>query len=158
MATDDVPHGSVMLQPPYVLDRDQGERLTFGDTVILLRTTAESTGGALTIWEEIPPLLDTPLHVHANEDELFHIIEGEHEFRCGDQRFRVGPGAFVHLPRGVPHAHRRIVPSSGRFLVITTPGGFEGFFRILADAHRKGALGPAAYSQASARFGITWLR
>ena len=54
MATDDVPHGPVTLQPPYALDRDQGEHLTFGDTVIVLRTTAESTGGALTIWEEIP--------------------------------------------------------------------------------------------------------
>jgi hypothetical protein len=70
-----------MGRPPYALDRDQGERLMFGETVILLRTTEESGGGALTIWEEVPPLLDTPLHLHANEDELFHIIEGEHEFR-----------------------------------------------------------------------------
>jgi hypothetical protein len=51
---------------PYVLDRDEGERLRFGETVILLRMTTESSGGALTIWEELPPLLDTPLHVHAN--------------------------------------------------------------------------------------------
>ncbi|MCA1841936.1 MAG: cupin domain-containing protein [Actinobacteria bacterium] len=81
------------------------------------------------IWEEIPPLLDTPLHVHANQDELFHIVVGEHEFRCGEQPFRVGPGAFVYLPRGVPHAHRRLVLGRGLFLVITRPGGFEGFFR-----------------------------
>jgi mannose-6-phosphate isomerase-like protein (cupin superfamily) len=147
-----------MGRPPYALDRDQGERLTFGETVILLRTTAENSGGALTLWEEVPPLLDTPLHVHANEDELFHIIDGEHEFRCGEQRFSVGPGAFVYLPRAVPHAHRRIVPGSGRFLVITTPGGFEGFFRILAEADKAGDLGPAAYAKASAQFGITWLK
>lgn len=146
-----------MRRPPYALDCDQGERLTFGGTVILLRATAASSGGALTIWEELPPLLDTPLHLHANEDELFHIIDGEHEFRCGEQRFCVGPGAFVHLPRGVPHAHRRIVPGSGRFLVITTPGGFEGFFRILAEADRAGDLGPTAYARASAQYGITWL-
>ena len=145
------------MHPPYVLRSDEGERLKFGEAVILVRATAESSGGALTIWEEIPPLLDTPLHVHANEDELFHIIDGEHEFRCGEQQFRVGPGAFVHLPRKVPHAHRRIVPGSARFLVITTPGGFEGFFRILAEADRAGDLGPAAYARASAQFGITWL-
>jgi mannose-6-phosphate isomerase-like protein (cupin superfamily) len=146
-----------MRWPPYALDRDQGERVTFGETTILLRTTAQSSRGALTIWEEIPPLLDTPLHLHANEDELFHIIDGEHVFRCGEQQFRVGPGAFVHLPRGVPHAHRRLAPGSGRFLVITTPGGFEGFFRILAEADTAGNLGPAAYARASAEFGITWL-
>ena len=146
-----------MAQPPYAFDRDQGERLTFGDAVILVRVTAEASGGALTIWEELPPLLDTPMHVHANEDELFHIIDGEHEFRCGDEQFRVGPGAFLHLPRGVPHAHRRLVPGRGRFLVITTPGGFEGFFRVLAEADRRGELGPAAYDRASHQFGITWL-
>jgi mannose-6-phosphate isomerase-like protein (cupin superfamily) len=142
---------------PYALDGDEGERLTFGDSVVLLRTTAASSGGALTIWEELAPLPDTPLHVHANEDEHFHIIDGEHEFRCGDDEFRVGPGAFIYLPRGLPHAHRRIVTGSGRFLVITTPGGFEGFFRILADADRAGELGPDAYARASARYGITWL-
>ena len=146
-----------MARLPYALGRDEGERLEFGDAVILLRMTAERSGGAVTIWEELPPLLDTPLHVHANEDEMFHIIEGEHEFRCGERRFRVGPGAFVHLPRGVPHAHERVVPGSGRFLVITTPGGFEGFFRVLAEAHGSGELGPAAYARASAQFGITWL-
>jgi mannose-6-phosphate isomerase-like protein (cupin superfamily) len=147
----------LMDRPPYALDRDEGERLQFGDAVVLLRTTSERSGGAVTIWEELPPLLDTPPHVHANEDELFYIIDGEHEFRCGQQQFRVGPGAFLHLPRGVPHAHRRIVPGTGRFLVITTPGGFEGFFRLLAEAHRAAELGPSAYAGASAQFGITWL-
>src|SRR4051812_27386933 len=142
---------------PYALRRDEGERLVFGDAVILLRMTAERSGGAVTIWEELPPLLDTPLHVHANEDELFHIIAGEHEFRCGEHQFRAGPGAFVRLPRQVPHAHRRVVPGVGRFLVITTPGGFEGFFRILAQAEIAGDLGPATYARASKRFGITWL-
>lgn len=145
------------MEPPYALERDQGELLTLGEARILLKVTAESSGGALTVWEEIPPLLDTPPHVHTHEDELFHIIDGEHEFRCGEQQFRVGPGALVRLPRGVPHAHRRIVPGSGRFLVIVTPGGFEGFLRMLADADRAGELGPAAYARASARFGITWL-
>ena len=146
-----------MVQPAFALDRDEGERVIFGDTVILLRATAHATSGALTIWEELPPIVDTPMHVHANEDELFHIIDGDHEFCCGDRQFCVGPGAFVYLPCGVPHGHRRIVPGTGRFLVMTTPGGFEGFFRMLADADRRGDLGPAAYARASAAFGITWL-
>jgi len=40
---------------------------------------------------------------------------------------------------------------------MTFPGGFDGFFRMLADAERAGELGPDAYAAASARFGITWL-
>ena len=138
---------------PYALGRDEGELLRFGEGTILVRA---SYPGA-SVWEEIPPVLDTPMHVHANEDELFHVIDGEHEFRCGEEQFRVGPGAFVFLPRGIPHGHRRLVAGEGRMLVITTPGGFDGFFRILAEAHEAGELGPDAYARASAEFGITWI-
>ena len=45
----------------------------------------------------------------------------------------------------------------GRQLVVTTPGGFEGFFRELAAAEEGGTIGPEAYAAASERFGITWL-
>ena len=44
-----------VMHAPYALRRDEGERLKFGEAVILLRATAESSGGALTIWEELPP-------------------------------------------------------------------------------------------------------
>lgn len=135
------------------VDAEGGERLTFGGGTVLIKAATP----AFTVWEELPPLLDTPLHVHEREDELFHILEGEHVFECGDDRFEVGPGDFLALPRGVQHAHRRVVPGAGRFLVITCPGGFDGFFRMLADADRAGTLGPEAYAEASSRYGITWL-
>ena len=141
-----------MHQPGYALGHDEGERLQVGETIILLRAATDE----VTVWEEIAPLLDTPLHVHANEDEFFHVLEGDHEFRCGEQEFRVGPGAFVSLPRGVPHAHRRVIAGAGRLLVMTTPGGFDGFFRMLAAADQAGELTPSAYARASAEFGITW--
>ena len=69
----------------------------------------------------------------------------------------MGPGATVWAPRGIPHAQRRVVPGEGRFLVLTAPGGFEGFFRELAAAHEAGTLGPDAYAAASAKYAITWL-
>ena len=132
---------------------EDGERLQFAGGTILIK----ATGPALSAWEELPPLLDTPVHVHEREDEFFHILEGEHVFDCGDDRFEVGPGDFLALPRRVPHAHRRVVPGVGRFLVMTCPGGFDGFFRLLADADRAGTLGPQTYAEASARYGISWL-
>ena len=107
--------------------------------------------------EEVPPLADTPLHVHTNEDELFYALEGEHVIQVGDEEHRIGPGETAFGPRGVPHAQRRVVPAAGRILIAVTPGGFEGFFRELADADRAGRLGPDAYAAASQRFGITWL-
>ena len=133
------------------------EELTFGGTTILVRTSAEDSGGAITVLEESTPMLDTPLHVHSKEDELFYVIEGEHIFARGHEEFRLGPGEAIFLPRDVPHAQRRVVPGEGRELVVLIPGGFEQFFRDLAQAERDGNLGPDAYAEASERAGITWL-
>jgi mannose-6-phosphate isomerase-like protein (cupin superfamily) len=143
-----------MLPKVWIVD---GERLTFGDVTILIRASAETTGGSMTVLEEVPPLVDTPLHVHEREDELFLSLDGEHVIEVGGQEHRIGPGDTVFAPRGVPHAQRRVVPGEGRLLVVTSPGGLEGFFRELAAADAAGTLGPDAYAGASQRYGISWL-
>jgi len=149
---------AVTVQPRAFAGRPgEGEHLVFGGTTIIVRASAEMTGGAFTMFEEAAPLLDTSRHVHRNEDELYYVVEGEHVYQCGDQEFQVGPGGLVFLPRGVPHAHRRVVPQVGRLIFMTFPGGFEGFFQILAEASRAGDLGEAAYARASQEYGITWV-
>jgi mannose-6-phosphate isomerase-like protein (cupin superfamily) len=130
--------------------------LSFAGAVFLVKASSETTAGSFSIIEEVDPL-DTPLHVHANEDELFYVIEGEHVFQVGTQEFSAGPGAVVFAPRGVPHAHRRAVPRTGRFLTMVSPAGLEGFFRELSEAESAGGAGPEAYERASAKYGITWL-
>jgi mannose-6-phosphate isomerase-like protein (cupin superfamily) len=135
----------------------EGERLVFGGTTIIVRASADMTGGAFSVFGESAPLLDTPRHVHQHEDEMYYVVEGEHIYQCGDEEFQVGPGGLVFLPRGVPHAHRRVVPQAGRLIFMTFPGGFEGFFRILAEASRSGDLGEAAYARASHDYGINWV-
>ena len=102
-------------------------------------------------------MVDTPLHVHPFDDELFYVLEGEHVFRVGDVDIPAGPGGLVFAPRGVPHAQRRVVPREGRLLVLTTPGGLDGFFRELAAAAQAGTLDGAARAAISKTYGITWL-
>ncbi len=140
----------------FAVTASEAERLRFSDAEFLVLASAETTGGAFTIVEETDPL-DTPKHVHEHEDELFYVIEGEHVFQIGDEEFGAGPGGVVFAPRRVPHAHRRVVPRTGRFLTMTSPAGFEGFFRELHEAQANGTLGPDAYARASERYGITWL-
>ena len=140
----------------YKLEAEGGERLRFGEVEVVVKASADTTGGAFTIIEEHEPV-DTRLHVHENEDELFFVLEGEHVFQVGDEEFQVGPGGLVFAPRGVPHAQRRVVPRTGRILVLASPAGFEGFFRELAEADRAGALGPGTYAHASKKYGIAWL-
>jgi mannose-6-phosphate isomerase-like protein (cupin superfamily) len=141
----------------HALGPDEGERLVFGEVTILVRLATETTAGAFSLFEEVAPMVDTPRHVHENEDELFYVLEGEHVFEVGEEEFRAGPGGLVFAPRGMPHAQRRVVSAAGRVLVLTAPGGFEGFFRELAAAHEAGTLGPEAYAEASRKYGITWL-
>ena len=124
---------------------------------MIVRAAAETTGGSFTLLEEVPPLLDTSAHVHSREDEMYYVLEGDHVFRCGEREFQAGPGGLVFLPRGVPHAHRRLVQGVGRLLCILTPAGLEGFFRLLAETARSGGPMDVAYAQASRDYGITWL-
>ena len=140
----------------YSIEAEGGERLRFGEVEILIKASAATTGGAFTLFEESESV-DTPLHVHEREDELFYVLEGDHVFQVGEEEFCVGPGGLVFAPRGVPHSQRRVVPRTGRVLVLTAPAGLEGFFRELAEADREGRLGPDAYARASERCGITWL-
>jgi mannose-6-phosphate isomerase-like protein (cupin superfamily) len=138
------------------LEATGGERLRFGEVEIVVKASAATTGGTFSLFEENEPV-DTPLHVHENEDELFYVLEGEHVIRVGGEEFRVGPGGLVFAPRRVPHSQRRVVPRTGRLLVLAAPAGLEGFFRELADADRAGKLGPEAYASASRNYGVTWL-
>jgi len=133
------------------------ELLRFGEATIRILASAETTGGALGLFEELAPLLDTPMHVHSKEDELFYSLEGEHVIQVGEEEHRIGPNESVFGPRGVPHSQGRVVPGEGRLLVLVVPGGFEGFFRGLAEADAAGRLGPKAYAELSAQYGITWL-
>lgn len=139
----------------FKVDSDGGERLRFSDAEVLVKVSGASTGGMLTVIEEVDPL-DTPLHTHSNEDELWYILEGEHEFQVGDEKISAGPGDIVFGPRGIPHAQRRVVPRKGRFLEVFTPGGFDGFFREIAEAERAGASMPDVYRGVSEKYGITW--
>jgi hypothetical protein len=52
---------------------------------------------------------------------------------------------------------KAVVPGAGRFLVLVSPPGFEGFFRVLAEAERTGSSMPEAYGRVSEKYGVTLL-
>lgn len=91
-----------------------------------------STDGALTVIDS-----DTtggaPRHVHAHEDECFYVLDGTISVECGDDAWVLVKGAFVFLPRGVPHTWD-VVGERARVLIITAPAGLEEFLRELHAA------------------------
>jgi quercetin dioxygenase-like cupin family protein len=68
------------------------------------------------------------LHIHTGEDEAFYVLEGAVDFVCGDERFRGEAGAFVFLPRGLPHSFLGASDPEARVLVLLAPGGLEELF------------------------------
>ena len=60
------------------------------------------------------------LHVHHQDDEAWHVLEGEVEFRfASDRREVVGPGTTVFVPAGVAHTY--VTTDDARYLIMLTP-------------------------------------
>src|SRR5690349_11016708 len=85
--------------------------------------TREQTGGAYAVVEDRSlPGFGPPPHVHHREDEAFYVIEGEYVFGSDEGEIRVGPGGFVHAPKGRPHWWRNVGRGRGRHVEIFVPG------------------------------------
>jgi quercetin dioxygenase-like cupin family protein len=103
---------------------------------------ADATGGTVGVVETlIPAGHSAPLHVHRQEDEAFYVLEGSVDFVCGEERFRAGPGAFIYLPREIPHTFLAV--DDARVTVLLLPAGLEEAF---AD--------PARFQQVSEEHGV----
>lgn len=58
------------------------------------------------------------LHVHYEDDEAWHVLEGTMRFRFAEREIEVGAGATVFVPAGVAHT---FTGDDARYLIILTP-------------------------------------
>jgi quercetin dioxygenase-like cupin family protein len=129
---------------PIALQPGDGEARWFLGGLTTIKSTAEATSSRATVTENLAPQgHGSPLHVHHNEDEWFYVIEGELTFWVGGEVTRAPAGSFLYGPRGVPHTFIVSSPQA-RFLLVTEPGGFEGFIRALSEAAGEPTLPPAS--------------
>ena len=127
------------------LSPGEGQALWFLRNRMVVKATAETTGGAYGLLESLmPPGFSPPLHIHHREDEAFWVLEGDMSMRCGDRTFRAPAGAFVFLPRDVPHTFVVEGHAPARMLTLLTPGGGEGFFIDGGRPAEQDGLPPAA--------------
>lgn len=141
--------------------RDTGEGDAFWTMGQLwtLKARSSETGGNLAAMEVAMGAGSAPpLHIHHNESEIMYVVEGSITFRCGDEVRACGPGGFVYLPSGVPHAFLA-GPQGAKVLGLVLPGGLEELYEqagVLATELRLPNMPPdvAKWMQLSHRFGI----
>lgn len=113
---------------PVVRSADEGKALWTMGQLMLVKASSQETGGEMAALDvRMTWMAAPPLHIHHHESEINVVLEGEITVRCGDQTWECGPGSFVYLPKGVPHAFR---PGSGgaRMIAIALPGGLETLY------------------------------
>jgi quercetin dioxygenase-like cupin family protein len=129
----------------YVLDNGDGHSIWFLGTLMTVKAGhAETRGGFTLIEQTTPPGFATPPHVHEAEEEAFYVLDGELQVTCGDQTWTAGPGAFVFLPRGIPHGFSVLGDTSAKLLQVTSPADFEQFAAEAGEPAQTRTLPPPA--------------
>lgn len=96
----------------------------------------------------------TPLHSHPGAEESFYVLEGRVELWAGGATSEAISGAFIVVPRGVPHALRRVSAEPVRMLTIVSPPGFEQIFRAVAEIGEESLLAdPERLAALAAEYG-----
>ncbi len=104
-----------------------------GAALFQWHATSADTGGAYALAHAtIAPGGEPPLHIHAREDETFHILSGRMTFQRGMERIDAQPGDTVQLPRGTQHGFT-VRSDQARVLLLITPGGLEEAFRATSQ-------------------------
>lgn len=112
----------------------EGKALWVAGDLVTFKVVAEGTSGAYSLFEVgTNPGGGPPPHIHRHEDEIFCVLEGEHEVSIGGRTIRAGAGSVVYGPRNVPHAYKNVGATPGRILGFVAPAGIEKFFEEVGE-------------------------
>ena len=106
----------------------------------------------------------TPIHVHAEDDETIHILEGELTAVIDGRPRRLTAGESIFMPRGIPHQLVNVSGTPARYILIGTPALFDRFLEAAGHELQPDEIaGPPTpeeierLREAAPRFGITLL-
>jgi len=101
-----------------------------------IKVSVKDTSGELNIFEyNGNEKGGPPLHLHLYQDEVFYVSEGEYIFQCAEEKYNLGKGDMIFLPREIPHTFAQLT-DVGRLLYFFQPAGkMEEFFRASSKAY-----------------------
>ena len=134
--------------------------------IIRFKAGGDRTNKAYSLVEiTTAPGAGTPPHRQKDDDEAFYVLEGSYEFMHNGQTVSAGPGEFLFVAKGEPHAFRNAGTTDAKMLIINSPAGLhENFFREAGDPIGPDQPMPAPSAPdmprlgaAAARYGIDFL-
>ncbi|OHV89489.1 cupin domain-containing protein [Mesorhizobium sp. ORS 3428] len=119
--------------------------LWFNNTLVAIQVSSTDGEDGICVIEHRLPYGDSPpLHVHRNEDEVFHILEGQMRFLIDGRERIVGAGETIIAPKGLPHRYRVESPAGAHTLTVTRGADFETMVRQASRPAEKPDLPPPA--------------
>ena len=112
-----------------------GHPASLGTGLLAVKVATGETEGRLFIVEHTHLTPGGPaLHLHLNQEEWFHVEEGEVAFQVGDQRLHLHAGESILAPRRVPHTFSSVGVAPSRMMIAFCPAGkMEQYFRDIQD-------------------------
>jgi len=123
-----------------------GEQRSLGISTIAFKLCPSDSSGLLILENSFHARGGPARHLHYEQDEWFHVLEGEFLFEVGHERMRLRPGDSLLGPRQVPHVWAHVGPAQGRILIVFQPAGeMEAFFREVTRANAMPPQDPALW-------------
>jgi quercetin dioxygenase-like cupin family protein len=117
----------VTLSPLFV-ESEEGRSLWHMGALLTFKATGDDTDGQFWLAEQTSTRgYASPVHRHTREDELFIIMDGRLRVQVGDEARVVEAGGVTFAPRSKAHSFS-VESESARFMILTTPAGFENWF------------------------------
>jgi mannose-6-phosphate isomerase-like protein (cupin superfamily) len=122
---------------------NSGELFWFKGTLVNVRLSWNAGEDRVSVVEHYMPYGESPpLHIHRNEDEVFHILEGSMRIHIDGKESVAHAGETVLAPKGKPHSFRVESREGARCLTITSGGDFENLIREMGEPALNAGLPP----------------
>lgn len=109
---------------PFIHIREEVPRYWMVDSLWTVLASAEATGGALTVLDQLMPHRSgPPTHIHDRLHEYFSLLDGEIHFQLGQEVTTARTVAMLSIPAGTVHGFA-VASKTARVLNLYTPGGF----------------------------------
>jgi quercetin dioxygenase-like cupin family protein len=127
-----------------IINNNEGELLGVAGGNYRIIISGEETNGNYAVIEMLVPPGGGPApHAHPQSQEMFHVLEGEVEFKTEAGKQIVRKDGFVNIPLGGGiHCFENISEKNARLLCTVVPAGLENVFREIGAPAQPGQILP----------------